>query len=286
MRARAIKPGFFKNEELVRLPVETRLLFIGLWCLADRKGRMEDRPGRIKMEIYPAESHDVSTMLDQLWHHSFIERYEIKGNRYIQIVNFEKHQYPHIKERESTIPAPDKHQIKTILAPPDSLTPVVLTPDSLTPVTTSCSEPEKTPAHEPPKIHPWLIGLDLYTKDQRLLEGIWKVDKAWMSAFPGVDIGAEIKKAHSWEMANPSKRKIKRIAFLNNWLSRQQDKPKTGDQHGTHVSPSISPIAASFIRSREIRRTSDLRKASELPGGTILDGFRDKPVDPLKRPGS
>ena len=43
-RARNIKPGFFKNELLVGLPYEYRLLFIGLWTIADRDGRFEDRP--------------------------------------------------------------------------------------------------------------------------------------------------------------------------------------------------------------------------------------------------
>ena len=42
-RARNIKPGFFKNELLVGLPYEYRLLFIGLWTIADRDGRFEDR---------------------------------------------------------------------------------------------------------------------------------------------------------------------------------------------------------------------------------------------------
>ena len=45
MRTRLLKPGFFMNEELARLPVRARLLFAGLWCLADREGRLEDRPG-------------------------------------------------------------------------------------------------------------------------------------------------------------------------------------------------------------------------------------------------
>ena len=47
-RARNIKPGFFKNEFLAEMPCEVRLLFIGLWTLADREGRLEDRPKRIK----------------------------------------------------------------------------------------------------------------------------------------------------------------------------------------------------------------------------------------------
>jgi len=49
-RSRNIKPGFFRNADLVELPVETRLLFIGLWGLADREGRMSDRPKQIKIK--------------------------------------------------------------------------------------------------------------------------------------------------------------------------------------------------------------------------------------------
>ena len=49
-RARNIKPGFFLNEELGVLPPLVRILFAGLWCIADRDGRLEDRPKRIKME--------------------------------------------------------------------------------------------------------------------------------------------------------------------------------------------------------------------------------------------
>ena len=58
-RARNIKPGFFLNEELVELPFSTRLLFIGLWTLADRDGRMEDKPKRIKMSLFPALGYNA-----------------------------------------------------------------------------------------------------------------------------------------------------------------------------------------------------------------------------------
>ena len=46
-RARNIKPGFFANENLAECDPLARLLFAGLWCLADREGRLEDRPKRI-----------------------------------------------------------------------------------------------------------------------------------------------------------------------------------------------------------------------------------------------
>ena len=53
MRARNIKPGFFKNDTLAELEFAARLLFIGLWGLADRAGRLEDRPKKIKAEVFP-----------------------------------------------------------------------------------------------------------------------------------------------------------------------------------------------------------------------------------------
>jgi hypothetical protein len=40
-RIRMIKPGVMENEELAELSPLTRLLFIYLWMLADREGRLE-----------------------------------------------------------------------------------------------------------------------------------------------------------------------------------------------------------------------------------------------------
>ena len=105
-RARNIKPGFFKNELLAEMPPETRLLFMGLWCLADREGRFEDRPKKIKMELFPCDSFSIEDSLALLAKDGFLIRYEVDGKRYAQVVNFTKHQMPHHKEVPSEIPAP------------------------------------------------------------------------------------------------------------------------------------------------------------------------------------
>jgi hypothetical protein len=105
-RARLLKPGFFKNEDLLDLPFEARLLFAGLWTLADREGRLEDRPKRIKMDLFPVDGVDVDGLLTQLAGAGFIQRYEVQGLRYVQVVSFRKHQHPHVREPASTIPAP------------------------------------------------------------------------------------------------------------------------------------------------------------------------------------
>lgn len=105
-RARLLKPGFFTNEELCELPMAARLLFAGLWTLADREGRLDDRPKRIKAEVFPYDRVNVEWMLDKLEEVGFIQRYEIGQGAFIQIVNFEKHQHPHPHEPASVIPAP------------------------------------------------------------------------------------------------------------------------------------------------------------------------------------
>ena len=104
-RARNIKPGFFTNDDLVELPFEARLLFIGLWTVADRAGRLLDRPKKIRMDIFPADSVDVEECLAGLARLGFVHRYEAAGKKVIQITNWEKHQNPHVKEAVSTLPA-------------------------------------------------------------------------------------------------------------------------------------------------------------------------------------
>lgn len=150
-RSRNIKPGFFSNENLVELDFATRLLFIGMWTEADREGRMEDRPKRLKMALFPADDVDIESMLCGLERQGFIARYQVGECRAIQIVNWSKHQNPHMKETHSVIPAqpsstgdsgeedastmqaPDKHSS----IPADSLN---LIPDSLNLIPSTASQ--------------------------------------------------------------------------------------------------------------------------------------------------
>jgi hypothetical protein len=105
-RSRNIKPAFFLNDLLATLAAWVRLLFIGLWTVADKAGRLADNPKRIGAALFPYESGlPLGEGLQQLHDAGFIRRYEIQGEPYIQILAWEKHQNPHRKETESVIPA-------------------------------------------------------------------------------------------------------------------------------------------------------------------------------------
>lgn len=152
-RARNIKPALFKNELLgVADPLLT-LLFQSLWTLADKEGRLEDRPLRIKAETFPyRDSIDVNGYLTELQRLGFITRYLVGSLALIQVVNFKKHQTPHNTEKPSELPPPSAGTIvnievidtsvKTPLSngenidalPPDLLIPSSLIPDSPSPI--------------------------------------------------------------------------------------------------------------------------------------------------------
>ena len=106
-RIRSIKIGFFQNEILSELTSDHRLLFIGLWLLADREGRLEDRPKRIKAELFPYQGVDVARLCHDLFTAGFVLKYKSNGRNYLQVVNFTKHQKPHPREALSVIPAPE-----------------------------------------------------------------------------------------------------------------------------------------------------------------------------------
>lgn len=122
-RIRSLKPQFFKNEDLCALSPWHRLCFQGLWCHADREGRLEDRPRRLKVEIFPYDDVDMDDLLCGLTDAGFIARYVVNGIKTIWIPTFAQHQVPKKDEHESNLPAyngldgPQLHRISTAVVP-------------------------------------------------------------------------------------------------------------------------------------------------------------------------
>ncbi|EBA6490024.1 hypothetical protein BZH87_23105 [Salmonella enterica] len=112
-RSRNIKPGFFTNDELAECSPYARLLFAGLWTIADKEGRLDDRPKKVKALVLPFDNVDCDELLQQLHQRKFINRYQVNGEGFIQISNWKKHQNPHCKEAASEIPAPVENNDST-----------------------------------------------------------------------------------------------------------------------------------------------------------------------------
>lgn len=107
-RIRTIKPEFFTSEDIVALSPYARLLYIALWCEADREGRMQWKPRTFKMRYLPADDVDVEALCAELADAGLVELY---GNGLAYIPKFGQHQ--HINPRETASSLPDPHASST-----------------------------------------------------------------------------------------------------------------------------------------------------------------------------
>lgn len=99
-RARNIKPAFFTNEQVSDNCPLGRLLFIGLWTMADYKGDLEWKEKTLKIQILPWDECSVKELAINLDKSGLIRFYSDGVKTYINIPNFEKHQNPHKNERD------------------------------------------------------------------------------------------------------------------------------------------------------------------------------------------
>lgn len=183
MRARNIKQGFFKNEILGTSDPMLSILFAGLWCLADRDGKLEDRPLRIKAEIFPyRDQTDIHRLLTELSRLNFIRRYEVDGKGYILVIEFAKHQRPHHTEKKSVLPdiptgyeLTDGSPLKDGEYPPDLLIPDSLIPDSK-PHAIGAAETSETPGLPDDR----LKALHLEQFGGKINVGVLAQHKAWL----------------------------------------------------------------------------------------------------------
>jgi hypothetical protein len=265
VRARSIKPGVCDNELLGTADPFYTLLFERLWMIADREGRLEDRPLRIKAQAFPyREGLDVEPMLAWLTENGFILRYVADGKRYIQVLEFRKHQKPHSNEQDSVIPPP-KTELGTAKVVPehnhggamDALNPSSLNPDSglLTPdcISHAREETGTVSFHHVKAAYPAFSGRqDWITAQHHANQRIERDGLAWSDLHAAVEryraycdsggvsgpqfvmtpakffSGADKPWQQPWTPP-PSKAQVKQdknISVAQRWLDRQNDVPQ------------------------------------------------------------
>ena len=108
-RIRTIKPEFWEDEKLAKLPVNARLLFIGTWNFADDNGALLANPVLMKSHIFPYEDIGISTIsewIDMLVENGMLIRTTYNGKDYLVIRKFLIHQKINRKSIRINIPLP------------------------------------------------------------------------------------------------------------------------------------------------------------------------------------
>lgn len=249
-RTRNLKPSFFTNDLLAECEPMARLLFAGLWTLADRDGRLEYRPRRIKGALFPYDNCDVPMLVEQLASRGFVQVYRANGIDVLAIPTFGDHQRCHPDERSEGLPAPPTpgetaafpeenaepgnparepgNFPATCALYPSVLTPSVLTPHSSPPPSGTQKRSRSVATSDPIE---WTAeaGWSGISDDHR---------QRWATAYPAADLPVELAKADEWLRANPTKAKRSRWGrFITSWLSRCQDRGGTHRVNGTQAAP-------------------------------------------------
>lgn len=102
-RIRTIKPEFFTSEDICGLSPLARLLYVALWCEADREGRLTWKPRTFKLRYFPADDCDIDALAREIVASGLVVQY---GDGLAFIPQFAKHQHINPREAASTLPDP------------------------------------------------------------------------------------------------------------------------------------------------------------------------------------
>jgi len=103
-RIRTIKPEFFTSEDIVSLSPLARLLYIAVWCEADKEGRLPWKPMTFKLRYFPGDNCDIQALCKELVDAGLVKLY---GKGLACIPQFAKHQHVNPRESASVLPPPD-----------------------------------------------------------------------------------------------------------------------------------------------------------------------------------
>ncbi len=103
-RIRTIKPEFFTSEDIVSLSPLARLLYIAIWCEADKEGRLVWKPTTFKLRYLPADNCDIQALCKEVLDAGLVVLY---GNGYALIPSFKAHQHINPRESASQLPEPE-----------------------------------------------------------------------------------------------------------------------------------------------------------------------------------
>lgn len=96
-RIRTIKPEILEDERTAGLSHEAWRMFVSMWILADDHGALRSDPSWLEGQVFwgsPIANgrKGVEDALDELVAADLISLYEVRGQRYIQITKWSKHQ--------------------------------------------------------------------------------------------------------------------------------------------------------------------------------------------------
>jgi hypothetical protein len=108
-RIRTLKPETWQDERVGNLSRDARLLFVGLITMADDEGRLRALPALILGHCFPYDADALRRLeawMAEIAASGLVERYEVGGTPYAQIIGWAKHQKINRPSPSGIPPAP------------------------------------------------------------------------------------------------------------------------------------------------------------------------------------
>lgn len=121
-RIRTIKPEFWEDEKIGKLPLQARLLYIGTWNIADDNGVLRGNIAWIKSQVFPYDENlrigEVKGWIDALVKARMLIPFLYREESYYVIRTFRSHQRIDTRYSNELIP----NEILTEILPHDETT--------------------------------------------------------------------------------------------------------------------------------------------------------------------
>ena len=112
MRIRTVKPEFWSDEKTGTLSMPAALLFLAMFNVADDKGRLRGVPSLLKAQAFPYRPEvDIEAALGELLAKKLVRPYQARGQAYLEITNFLKHQVINKPSKKTLLPEPETYEI-------------------------------------------------------------------------------------------------------------------------------------------------------------------------------
>lgn len=248
-RIRSIKPEILTDERTAGRTDAAWRLFVSMITLADDQGNLHANPDLLSAEVFWArgEPRDVRSLLTELEVAGLIRFYRVRGQSYVQLLGWSKHQkvdHPgrpivpgpeqadqdqtgKTKEEQHTRRAMDSRDPRETLAPDQDQDQDQETVGRREDSSSSSAAPVRRATAE-------LVSKSLLTfpvvRGKRTGALEFHLTEAELAVlrdgFPDLDALAEARKARAWILANTHRRKTAggMMQFLVGWLGRAQNR--------------------------------------------------------------
>lgn len=224
-RIRTIKPEFPQSESMGRVSREARLCFILLWTIADDSGRLRGNSRMLASLLYPYDidaGKKIDNWLNSLELVNCIARYQSdNGDSFLAIINWESHQKID-RPTKSKVPEPPAEILARIR---EASTRYLASSRAFVGGSKDQGEDQGSPICTEPQGDSMPSEHSFLTADGSTWSpAVAKVGE-WKTAFPLMDVNAQLRLAGQWLKDNPAKRKTDRgmTRFLFAWLEKAQN---------------------------------------------------------------